>query len=336
MRKRNNILIKEFFDDMILQKPTRENLAATKRRIKLFQNFLKVQNLYILEITKKDILKYLSQFKRLSKNTIRSYYFAIRKIYNFLMDEGYIQRNPCIKVKLPKQPKPLPEFYTDKELQDILNYYNPETDYISFRNCLILYFLAGTGIRKSELGDLKPSDFTIVKSSDPNSKIDIYIKICHGKGDKERITDLPGVLVGLYLLYYEKYLKNKTDDHLFYLTRRSESKPLSADGIYRVVKETTTLLNIKKSKRHPHIFRHTFIRNAIADGKLLVDEAVILQEIVGWVDLSPLPYYYQTIPEKRKLVSINKNILNRIPTLQQNIFGKIFKNLRPRRRVKEK
>ena len=125
MRKRNNILIKEFFDDMILQKPTRENLAATKRRIKLFQNFLKVQNLYILEITKKDILKYLSQFKRLSKNTIRSYYFAIRKIYNFLMDEGYIQRNPCIKVKLPKQPKPLPEFYTDKELQDILNYYNP-------------------------------------------------------------------------------------------------------------------------------------------------------------------------------------------------------------------
>ena len=175
-----------------------------------------------MESIEKNIDKYMDYLKyekKLSNNTISSYYENLKKFYShfdkknilnlnadeirdFLYDEGivartrahyltvlnsfynymisitYVKTNPCETIKLPKLEKKLPSFLTIEEVDKLLNI-NPVKIY-DYRNIAMMETLYATGIRVSELCNMKISDIDFNECT---------IKI-FGKGSKERIVPM--------------------------------------------------------------------------------------------------------------------------------------------------
>ena len=308
--------IKAYLKELEYRRQSQNTIIDASHRLRYFDMWLEIIDLDWREFNKEYMNQYLNRKKR-KRNTIISYMIPIKGLYSFMESEKIIPMNPVSTMRLPKKIRTNPEIFTDKELASILDYWDTQSSYISFRNLLVLYILAGTGIRREELANLRKDAFVFTQT---NSNIEIFIKV-HGKGHKERVVDLPPVVVGLYLLYHEKYLKDRDDNWVFW---SSKNKLMRKDIVYRIVRETCKKVGIPISKAHPHIFRHTYVTNIVREEKLTMEDGIHLRNVMGWANLSSLMYYYQLVPERRKRVTIDRNILTRVSTYQGRLLGKIF------------
>ena len=100
---------------------------------------------------------------------------AFKVLFRYLYEEGYTDSILTERIKNVKQPKTIIKTFTEQEVKKLTEYYSGHT-FMEVRNRLMLMTFFDTGIRVSELIDLKLSQ---VK--------DEYILI-HGKGDKERVV----------------------------------------------------------------------------------------------------------------------------------------------------
>jgi len=115
------------------------------------------------------------------------------------LEEGYIVKNPCLKVSWQREPKTLIKTFSDEEVQRMLSAYD-YSDYLNARNRTILAFLVDTGARNLEVCTLCKSDIS-----------EQYITI-KGKGKKERYVGV-SPLLKKSMLKYERirdfYFKDK-------------------------------------------------------------------------------------------------------------------------------
>ena len=105
---------------------------------------------------------------------------TLRTFYKFLLQKKVIEKDPMIKISVLKTQKNIPEFVREKELDNLLDDVEFPDDFAGVRDKLILELLYGTGMRLSELIDLKERD------------IDFYsrtVKVL-GKRNKERIIPI--------------------------------------------------------------------------------------------------------------------------------------------------
>ena len=105
---------------------------------------------------------------------------VLKSYYKFLLQEGVLSYNPMIKIISPKTSKRLPSFVDKDDIQNLLDKVKFENNYIGNRDRLIIEFFYVTGIRLSELINIKISDI------DFNNN---YIKVL-GKRNKERLIPL--------------------------------------------------------------------------------------------------------------------------------------------------
>ena len=251
-----------------------------------------------MESIEKNIDKYIDYLKyekKLSNNTISSYYENLKKFYShfekknilnlnadeirdFLYDEGivartrahyltvlnsfynymisitYVKTNPCETIKLPKLEKKLPSFLTIEEVDRLLNI-NPVKIY-DYRNIAMMETLYATGIRVSELCNMKISDIDFNECT---------IKI-FGKGSKERIVpldDIATIALKNYInVYRNTLLKNKSSNLLFL---NAHGNSLSRQGFFKILKEIALEKGINK-ELSPHTIRHSFATHLINHG----------------------------------------------------------------------
>lgn len=179
---------------------------------------------------------------------INSIIKGIKAFYQYLVKEGYTDKNITDKVALLKTPTTLIKTPTDNEIEGMLKSYD-FSDFLNARNKCILSVLVDTGIRNLELCNIKIDD---VK--------DGYIVIKHGKGNKERVVPISKNLKKIIFKYErirEKYIKSCYEQVFLFLSRTG--KQLTIGTVENIVREAGIRANIDDSIRcSPHTLRHYY------------------------------------------------------------------------------
>lgn len=224
---------------------------------------------YLMELNKNDF-KATSVSRKLS---------SLRGLYRFMILEGYTDTNVFNEVSAPKHEKLLPkQLYVD-EIEAMFDSIDQKTA-IGKRNYAILEMMYDTGVRVSELCNLKITDI------DYNSD---FITI-YGKGKKERSVPLLKVLKSALMDYMNfsrsellAKCKDTPTDNLF-LNHRGG--PLTTRGV-RVILDEITDATSENIKVHPHMIRHSFATHLLNGGADLRS----VQKLLGHVNLATTQIY---------------------------------------------
>ncbi len=206
-----------------------------------------------------DVKAYLSElFDSKSKNTIMLAIASLKFFYIEVMGKTFSG------IKIPKKEKKLPEVLTKEEVKKLIG----GSDNIKSR--LIISFLYSSGLRVSELVNLKIADLNL------KDRIGWVRK---GKGSKDRLISLSGNLSD----ELDSYLKMKGIDKIYLF---SKDKPLTTRNIQKIIKTTGIRAGINK-KITPHTLRHSFATHLLEGG---VDIRLI-QSILGHSSLNTTQLY---------------------------------------------
>ena len=219
-------------------------------------------------------LKYLYE-RDLNRNSICRKLSSIRGLYNYLVREEIMFDNLFNNISNPKKELYLPKFLNDTEIDKLFEVCSDNTP-INQRDTLILELLYATGLRVSELVNIK------IKDIDMNEKV---IKVL-GKGSKERIV--------IYNNHTSLALKRYLDDgyHEFnknnngYLILNKDGNKLSDRYVRNIINKLVRKagLNIKIS---PHTIRHTFATDMLEEGA----DLVTVKELLGHESLNTTSIY---------------------------------------------
>lgn len=180
---------------------------------------------------------------------------AFKVLFRYLYEEGYTDSILTERIKNVKQPKTIIKTFTEQEVKKMTEYYSGHT-FMEVRNRLMLMTFFDTGIRVSELIDLKLSQ---VK--------DEYILI-HGKGDKERVVPKSPLLnkwMFKYLSTRENFFAHRRVPENVFLSRNG--RPMTTEAIHRVIKIAGKAVGVSRDIRvSPHTCRHTFAQMQLKNG----------------------------------------------------------------------
>lgn len=277
-----NTSIKDYLDYLKFEKKLSKNtLDSYENNLQQFTNYFKEKNILLLKET--DIKEFISKLDKSAK-TKAHYLTVLNSFYNFLCDEEKIQKNPCENIKQPKLPKTLPNYLTIEEVDKLLDLRldNP----LAYRNKAMLELLYSTGVRISELIELKLHniDFT-----------DELIRVI-GKGSKERIIPLGEEAIKYLSMYVNQYrnliLKTKTSDYLFI---NNFGNKITRQGFFKIIKKECKNHGIEKNVS-PHTLRHSFATHLLNNGA----DLRVIQELLGHSDIATTQIYTHISKEKIK------------------------------------
>ena len=205
---------------------------------------------------------------------------AIKSFFNYLIFEGYINESPISNIEAPKQEKKLPVVLTEDEIKNLINSIDLNHDF-GQRNKTIIEILYGTGIRVSELVNLKLSNIFFKEN---------IIKVI-GKGNKERFVPL-GEIASCEMKIYindrnQLKIDSKSSDILF-LNRYG--RRLTRSMIFKIISDASKRIGLDK-KISPHTLRHSFATHLIKNGAdlrtiqlILGHESITTSEIYTHLD----------------------------------------------------
>lgn len=210
----------------------------------------------------------------LAPQSIKRKISSIKKFYTFLQREQLIETNPADKIILPKTNKKLPEFIKQNEISILFEKINFSNNLTGQRDKLILNILYSTGIRLSELINLKEQDINTQSNT---------IKVL-GKRNKERIIPFPEIL----LSNLNSYLKIKKEEGIInsYLLVTKKGTKTYPKLIYRTVVKYLTMITTNESKS-PHTLRHTYATHLLNNGA----DLNAIKELLGHANLSATQIY---------------------------------------------
>ena len=206
---------------------------------------------------------------------------TLKTYFKFLIREGELIENPMMKVVAPKSKKRLPVFIEEDQIASLLNEVQFEEGFVGQRNKLIIELFYVTGIRLSELINIKISDVDFNNQS---------IKVL-GKRNKERIIPLSSNVVNDLNIFIENNQQNK------YLFTNLEGNKLYNKLVYRLVNKYIGEIS-SVNKKSPHILRHTFATHMLNNGA----DINAIKELLGHANLSATQVYTHNTIEKLKTV----------------------------------
>ncbi|PWS31482.1 tyrosine-type recombinase/integrase [Pedobacter paludis] len=226
--------------------------------------------------------------KETSENTINRKISALRSFYKFLLREEKIDQNPTVLIKAPKIPKRLPVFIDAQKMDHLLDseqYF--DNSFPSVRDHLIIELLFGTGMRLTELLQLKELD------------VDLYsgtIKVL-GKRNKERIIPVNKQLINQINNYLELKKLQNFNNNLLILIVTNTGAPAYPKLIYRVV--TSYLNHISTNeKKSPHVLRHSYATTLLNAGA----DLNAIKELLGHASLAATQVYTHNSIERLKTI----------------------------------
>jgi len=217
---------------------------------------------------------YLSNSK-LSNLSINRRIASLKAFYKFLIKIKEIEENPLVKHRSLKSAKKKQIPFSEKELQNISEVQFSD-DFDGVRDQLIIEMFYITGIRRSELINIRQKDIDFSAKT---------IKVI-GKRNKERILPLLESvfeLVKKYLTERSK-LSNIIDEQYFFLTKKG--RKIYDLLVYRTVKKHLGYVS-NKSKKSPHVLRHSFATHLLDNGADLKS----VKELLGHSSLSSTQIY---------------------------------------------
>jgi site-specific recombinase XerD len=281
------------------QNVTGRTLETYVADIDRFFGFVVSKNIFdVSEITAETIrefLKVLKDSKKMRNITIFKVYRELKTLFLFLYREDYINSNPMKTIVPPRVEEKKMRTFTSREISKLLNSFNKE-DFFGMRNYSIMCVFFSTGIRKTELLNLKITDLNIT-----NDLLRVF-----GKGNKERFVPL-GRTVRRTLIQYLRMRKEYLgDESCKYLFPSRAKRRLTCSGINMLFQKLKKELQLTGEKVSSHTWRHTFAKNYLLNG----GDVFSLQKIMGHSDLETTRGYLSLNDEEMKLQHAKYNPLD--------------------------
>ena len=223
-----------------------------------------------------------------SAATINRKISALRSLYKFLLREDKVSQNPMLLVKAPKIPKRLPVFIETQKIDNLLDSSEFFDDsFSSVRDHLVIELLFGTGMRLSELLQLKETD------------VDAYggtIKVL-GKRNKERIIPINKQLINQLNSYVEAKMVQNFNNNLLNLIVTNTGSAAYPKLIYRIVSSYLSLVSTS-DKKSPHVLRHSYATSLLNAGA----DLNAIKELLGHANLSATQIYTHNSVERLKSI----------------------------------
>jgi integrase/recombinase XerC len=211
---------------------------------------------------------------------------SLKSFFKYLMKAGKVSSNPLRLVNGPKTRKPLPSFIKENEMELLLERDDFGDDFEGVRERLILELLYDTGMRCSELTNLRNEDVDLAK---------MQLKVT-GKRNKQRLIPFAENLRSIIVTYME-VRDYEVGSAGGYLLVQRNGEQISASAVYIIVKRL--LADIPGlAKRSPHVLRHSFATSMLNNGA----ELSAVKELLGHSSLASTSIYTHTTFEELKKV----------------------------------
>jgi len=206
---------------------------------------------------------------------------TLKSFFKYLEREELIDANPMLKVVGPKASKNLPLFVKENEIKLLLEEVTFDSGFIGKRDKLIIEIFYLTGMRLTELINIKLTDLDFHNKS---------IKVI-GKRNKERIIPLSdSILTSIQSFIYEFDLKE-------FLITNSKGNKVYSKLVYRVVRKYLSKIT-SINKKSPHILRHTFATHMLNNGA----DINAIKDLLGHSNLNATQVYTHNTVEKLKSI----------------------------------
>src|SRR5882757_547773 len=267
--------------------------TVSSYRVDLEQFFTYLTGQYqsppLAEIAPVYVRSWLAELKNdtMTAKSINRKISTLKSFFKYHLRTGTVSATPMWSVTSPKISRRLPEFVKEEDMRGLFAHMEFPEGWQGRTDRLLLLLFYQTGMRRSELMNLKESQLDFSKQ---------VLKIL-GKGNKERVVPMGDELAGQLKDYRQAKRREMEGADATYLFVLESGKKLYPKYIYLAVKKylseaTTTTL----SKRSPHILRHTFATHLTNNGA----DLNAVKELLGHSSLAATQVYTHNSIEKLK------------------------------------
>jgi integrase/recombinase XerC len=286
--------IQSFLDYLKSEKRYSDHtITAYGDDLQMFTKFLaleyKMHDPPLAEISTFIIKSWLANLKeqKQSAKSINRRSSTLKSFFRYHLIQGNIEKTPMSGVLSPKVSKRLPQYVAQKDMDTLFNHVEFPDTWEGMTNRLLIAIFYNTGMRLSELMNLKESYINQAGNS---------LKVL-GKGNKERIIPVSPELIAAISAYIARKRAELEAPDTTFLLVSEKGKKLYAKYLYRVVKtylgEVTTL-----DKKSPHVLRHTFATHLMNNGA----DLNAVKELLGHASLASTQVYtHNTIARLKEI-----------------------------------
>ncbi len=217
--------------------------------------------------------------------TVKRRLSSVGSFFRYLRRHGLFDRDIMAKVSAPRQPRRLPVFFKEGEVEHLYDEGLFGDDFLGRRDALMLRLLYETGIRRSELAGLR------VGSADLSA---LTLKVL-GKRNKERIIPIESELAHNISDYLALKQQEMGESEWLFVGRKG--RQITVDEVYRVVRKYMSMLS-NADRISPHVFRHSFATHILNEG----GNIQAIKELLGHADLATTEVYTHVTREHLKQV----------------------------------
>ncbi len=239
------------------------------------------------EVTSGFVRSWLAGLKerQLSSRSLNRKISSLNSYFKFHLRKGDLHHNPMTVIVSPKMSRRLPAFVAERDIHTLFQHVEFPEGFEGETHQLILALFYLTGMRLSELVQLKERQVDGSKS---------VLKVL-GKGNKERIIPLDKQWMARLLNYQALKVREITSPDRDFLLVGVKGKPLYAQYVYRVVRKYLGLVTTI-DKKSPHVLRHTFATHLLEHGA----DLNAVKELLGHSSLAATQVYTHNTIEKLK------------------------------------
>ncbi len=223
--------------------------------------------------------------KKIDPRSINRKVTTLKSFYRFLLREGILFENPMLKIQAPKIAKKLPLFVEKDKMTLLFDHVNFGEGFSAFRDRLLMEIFYSTGVRLSELINLKEADVDLGQLS---------LKVL-GKRNKERIIPFSHALKQHIADYLELKNKQSFKNKSLYVFVTDNGEKLYSKFVYRLTVKLLGQVTTMK-KKSPHVLRHTFATHMLNNGA----DINAIKELLGHANLAATQVYTHNTIEKLK------------------------------------
>lgn len=251
--------------------------------LSVFSEFFARQKVTDLATVSQEQLNFFLERMRVTGRTEASMnrlLSTLRCYYGFLHQQGIVSENPVRGIHRGAAQKKMPEILTQDEMERLL----AQPDISEQKGCrdkAMLEVLYATGLRVSELCELKISDFNHALSS-------LFCGV--GTAHERLVPIYPAAAKAL--TDYEKrvrpfLIEQATETALF---TNMNGKKMTRQGVWKIIKSYAEQAGILKDIT-PHTMRHSFAVHLLENGV----ELDTVQEMMGHLDIASTQTYAQLL-----------------------------------------
>lgn len=284
-------VIEGFADALWMERGLSEHsLSAYQSDLRAFAAWLRLrQGRNLLQVERLDVLDFLGHLVRAGRKprSCARMLSALRQFYAYLLRQKSVDIDPTLRVDAPKLGRPLPRTLTENEVELLLA--TPDvTDDLGFRDRAMLELLYATGLRVSELVNLRTHQLSLNQG---------VVRVL-GKGSKERLIPLGEEAADWLVRFIQGpraiMLGIQPSDILF---PSRKGGAMTRQSFWRLIKGYALMAGIHKDLS-PHTLRHAFATHLLNHGA----DLRVVQMLLGHTDLSTTQIYTHVAQVRLKVL----------------------------------